>query len=134
MTKRVLLALFLLAVASGTTVVQAAEDLRRTWTLYHSVNPKLGAKGFTKRGVVTLEPSDDNQVQLTVVNDENSLTAKDIDSMMASGWYQVKLVEDKAQDGATPVMTTVPACQMRRSNFRYVFVFLLFVCPWIQWL
>lgn len=104
----------------------AAQDLRRTWTLYHSMNPQLGEQGFSKRGVVTLEPAsgDDNDgannnpVKLTVENDADSFTAANVEAVMSSGWYQVKLVEDGGAASVVPVMTTVPACQLRRSNFR----------------
>lgn len=96
----------------------AATDLKRTWTLYHSMDPKLGESGFTKRGVVTLEP-EDNQAKVTVLNDEEGLSPEQFEKIMSSGWYQLKLVEDgPAKSVPTPVMTTVQACHLRRSNFR----------------
>ena len=94
----------------------AKEDLRRTWTLYHSMDPKLGDKGFTKRGVVTLEP-ENNEAKLTLENDENIFSTEKLEAMMASGWYQVKLVED-GKTGTVPVKTTIPSCHLRRANFR----------------
>eukprot|EP00977_Amphora_coffeiformis_P009034 scaffold2046_cov171-Amphora_coffeaeformis.AAC.1 len=96
--------------------VDAKEDLRRTWTLYHSMDPRLGEKGFTKRGVVTLEP-ENNQAKLTLENDEKSFSAENLEVMMMSGWYQVKLVED-GKTATVPVKTTIPACHLRRANFR----------------
>jgi hypothetical protein len=103
--------------------VAAAEALHRTWTLYHSLDPKLGAAGFTKRGVVTLTSSDDatDGLQLTVENDEEAaLEALSISQMMESGWYQLQLVEEGSPSSVVPVQTTIPACQLRRANFRYV--------------
>lgn len=103
----------------GHVVLAGGDDgLRRTWTLYHSTDPKLGDAGFTKRGVVTLEP-EDNRAKVTVENDENSFSAAEVEKMMSSGWYQLKLVEDGPKDSVpNPVMTTVPACHLRRANFR----------------
>lgn len=108
--------LFFLIVGAVHRSVDAAEDLRRTWTLYHSVDPNLGEKGFSKRGVLTLEPQD-NEINLTIANDDDSLAAENVKAMMASGWYQIKLVED-GKKAPVPVKTTVPACQLRRANFR----------------
>ena len=107
---------FFIIIGIASCHVDAKEALRRTWTLYHSMDPKLGTKGFTKRGVVTLEP-ENNEVKLTLENDENSFTAEHLDTMMTSGWYQVKLVED-GKKAPVPVKTTIPACQLRRANFR----------------
>ena len=103
------------------------------------MDPKLGPNGFRKRGVITLEPegmngNDENsnqQAKVTVVNDDDSFSTTELEQMIKSGWYQLKLVEDNATNNKqhkpqTPVMTTVRACQVRRSNFRYVFI--LFVC------
>ena len=115
---------FTLFVFQGLCTSCTADDLRRTWTLYHSMDPKLGDRGFRKRGVVTLEATADGadnnkQAKLSIENDENSLTAADWEKVMSSGWYQVKLVEegDDAKN-TVPVKTTVPACHLRRANFR----------------
>jgi hypothetical protein len=104
-------------------VAAAAEGLHRTWTLYHSLDPKLGAAGFTKRGVVTLTSGSSQEttdgIQLTIENDEEAaLEALSISQMMESGWYQLQLVEEGSK--VVPVQTTIPACQLRRANFRYV--------------
>lgn len=109
-----------LCILAGTASVGVASDLRRTWTLYHSADPKQGESGFSKRGVLTLEPGE-NEVYLSIENHDNSFSSQDLETMMASGWYQLRLVEDGSADKKIPpVVTTVPACQVRRSNFRYV--------------
>lgn len=49
------------------------------------------------------------------------LSGKQVQAMLRAGWYQLKLVPDDRngnQDAATPVITTVPACLLRRANFR----------------
>ena len=108
--------LFVSLLAVLHSAVAAADDnLQRTWTLYHSMNPKLGDAGFTQRGTVTLQ-ADGDAAQLTAEN--TALTAENVATMMSSGWYQVKLVENGSSSTAVPVMTTVPACQLRRANFR----------------
>ena len=118
-------ALFALVSSFLVDAALATQDLRRKWTLYHSMNPQLGERGFTKRGVVTLEAAGDNDnadnypVKLTVENAVDSFTTANLETIMSSGWYQVKLVEDGGDAASVvPVMTTVPACQLRRSNFR----------------
>jgi hypothetical protein len=86
-------------------------------------------------------------VQWTIEND-SVLTADDVDHMIAEGWYTVIAVPDieNTSKGAgmnsmdskddvdesnipwdTAVMTTVPACQVRRANFRYVIIALVLV-------
>ena len=111
-------AAILLACSCRTFVSAASEDLRRTWTLYHSLDPKLGAKGYTKRGLVTLEAADNNEAKFVIENDDNVLSAADLDTALSSGWYQVKLIENGKTNNAEPVMTSVPACQLRLANFR----------------
>ena len=110
--------MFYIIVGLISNFVNAKDDLRRTWTLYHSMDPKLGDKGFTKRSVVTLEP-ENSEAKLTLENDESSFSAENLEAMMSSGWYQLKLVEN-GKASTVPVKTTIPACHLRRANFRYV--------------
>lgn len=107
-----------LLVLLHSAVAAADDNLQRTWTLYHSMNPKLGDAGFTQRGTVTLQVATDDGDAAQLTAENTALTAENVATMMASGWYQVKLVENGSSSAAVPVMTTVPACQLRRANFR----------------
>jgi hypothetical protein len=128
MGTRALSYILLLFVLLVTTSAVNANDLRRTWTLYHSTDPSKGEEGFTKRGIVSLDPGE-NEIKLSVNNDEGCFSESDLENMMASGWYQVKLVENGADSKSiAPVMTTVPACTVRRANFWYVFFFFCLYC------
>lgn len=119
-TMRVLSVLVVLVTTSAAATATQTSDLRRTWTLYHSTDPSKGEQGFAKRGIVTLQPAD-NEIKLSVENDPDCLSQKDLEEMMMSGWYQVKLVENGPDaKSVVPVMTTVPACTVRRANFRCV--------------
>ncbi len=84
----------------------------RSWQLLHSLD---SGKTFTERGTVALTLTDAGEVEINVVNADNCLDLQSINSL-TGGLYQVKLVKD--QDESTAILTSVPACQVRRANFR----------------
>ncbi len=107
--------------------VNADSPLLKSWTLYHSVD---GGNDFVRRGQIRLgvaavdgdvTSSTEGTPELTIEHDENeNLTTESIHHLIGSGLYQLKLVEDGNE--ANVVMTSVPACHLRRANFRYVLV------------
>jgi len=115
----------------ATPSFSTAEKLEKSWTLSHSFGSTSGT--FTKRGVVTLRIHDsDNDsdnasdsVAAAAVSLEMEhqvdLTEAEIADMLAAGWYQIQLQETgRAGSHARPIRTSVPACQLRRANFRCV--------------
>lgn len=84
----------------------------KSWQLLHSLD---SGKTFTERGTVFLALTDAGEVEINVANADNCLDLQSINSLIG-GLYQVKLVKD--QDESTAVLTSVPACQVRRANFR----------------
>lgn len=105
----------------------AAKDGDLSWTIYHSWNPN---QEFVRRGsLVWGTPiSDDgggevssDKKEFQIINDDDtaSLTAKDIRDMLDYGWYHVKIQGDSTKgSGNTFVFQTVPACNLRRANFK----------------
>jgi len=117
-TKTIMLLFRTLSLAIALLVVrcQAEVDASKSWTLYHSFN---GGVDFAPRGTVKLSIVDDSEVNLEVENTADCLTEAAIESLLQQKWYQLKLVEDN-NDEAPPILTSVPSCQVRRANFRYV--------------
>ena len=87
---------------------------KKSWQLLHSLD---SGKTFSTRGTVSLALNDAGDVEISVANADNSLDLQAVNSL-AGGLYQVKLMRDN--DESTAVLTSVPACQVRRANFRYV--------------
>jgi hypothetical protein len=77
-------------------IVAAAAAASEEWTIYHSFGGD-----FSRRGVLQW-------------NDEESLTPENIQAMLDYGWYHVK-IETSENDY---VLATVPACHLRRANFK----------------
>jgi hypothetical protein len=104
---------------------------QKSWTLFHSTtspaDPSKSAydvdQGFRKRGRVHLSVEGMREVRLTLENDPGTTQGFSTD-----GWYKLLLVPDDDNQASTSsqvshvdgVETTVPACQVRRANFRYV--------------
>jgi hypothetical protein len=113
------------AAAATASAGSAAASLGKKWILYHSIGPSVGGDDpqWVRRGTVDLnvnvDGNSEDQVKLTVENDEGCLSETAIQSLMESKWYRLKL-EEESTDGGRPlsVMTTVSSCQVRRSNFR----------------
>ena len=79
-----------------------------TWTIYHSWD---GGHSYTRRGVLEWKGEEGG---LVLTNDENSLTKEQVAAMLDFGWYQIKI--DTAEGDY--VLATVPACSIRRANFK----------------
>jgi hypothetical protein len=111
--------LLLFSFASITTIMA---ETNVSWTVYHSWNPQ---QQFVKRGTINFNPTDISQDSrkdelLQVVN-EQPLQPKDVTDMLEYGWYHVKLVPSSSKDEEGAVLGTVPACYLRRSNFKDLF-------------
>ncbi len=95
----------------------------KSWELLHSLD---SGKSFSSRGTVSLALNDAGEVEISVANADSCLDLQTVNSL-AGGLYQIKLIKDN--DESTAVLTSVPACQVRRANFRYVdvlhFIFFL---------
>mmetsp|Transcript_16271 Transcript_16271/g.25312 ORF Transcript_16271/g.25312 Transcript_16271/m.25312 type:complete len:267 (-) Transcript_16271:1193-1993(-) len=87
-----------------------AKGAKKTLSLYHAVN----GGDFVKRGIVTLEATKEKGIKAEVQN-EIQLDSASIDAMVETGLYQLKVVDDKTGQS---VLASVPACQVRRANFR----------------
>ena len=117
----------------------AAEPSPKSWTLYHAILKDDAEPSFVPRGTVKLSlksddakssgtkkkkmplgVQDDLPYGLTLEHKENVLSPEFLNALLDdSAMYQLKLVSDDSPN-AVPVITTVPACQVRRANFRYV--------------
>jgi hypothetical protein len=124
-----------LALLSAVQVVAAAKDGSISWTVYHSWNQN---QDYVRRGSLVWGPpssdgetkdaaaaaaalsNDDKQkYEFQIMNDDASasLTAKDINDMLEYGWYHVK-IQGNEDDSSNFVFQTVPACNLRRANFK----------------
>jgi hypothetical protein len=121
-------------VAFGSPSVSVADNPVVSWTIYHSWNPQ---QDFVRRGSLIWSggSGEDQQTAstttatsvgsgnmdvdniLTVVNDV-TLTGQAIREMLDYGWYHVRIVPDNISDSDDVVMGTVPACTLRRANFK----------------
>jgi hypothetical protein len=82
----------------------------KAWQLLHSLD---SGKTFTERGTVSLDLNEDGQVDIKLDHTDNCLDLEAVNALSSTGLYQVKLVKD-----STEILTSVPACQVRRANFR----------------
>jgi hypothetical protein len=138
------LCLLLLVCSLTVTAVTADNDndssktLQKSWTLLHSFGGSAGSGGsadFTKRGTITLsidETASDPADAVTMeIENQVEFTPADVQAMLDNQWYQLKIEPASAsasgagknsnKDGSlSAVRTSVPACQLRRANFRYV--------------
>jgi hypothetical protein len=100
-----LLILFSLAIHAA---CEEAAVVQKTWTLHHSTAPNQ----WEARGRIRLEVQDE-KAKLNVENFE--VTTDKVSSILEMEFYQLKLVDDSS---SSAVVTTVPACLLRRANFR----------------
>lgn len=89
-------------------VMQMVQASGPSWTIYHSWN---AGQDFARRG--ELQWSEEEET-LVVTNDESAVTKENIQAMLDYGWYHVK-IENSNDDF---VLSTVPACNLRRANFK----------------
>eukprot|EP00536_Pseudo-nitzschia_multiseries_P006106 jgi/Psemu1/239115/estExt_Genewise1.C_1260016 len=128
MVSSLLTVLALLSTALQPVPVAAANDAGLSWTIYHSWNPN---QQFVRRGNLVWGPKQsssedgkdgenggDETKEFRIVNDDTSanLTGKDIRAMLEYGWYHVKIQSE--DDAGSFVFQTVPACNLRRANFK----------------
>jgi hypothetical protein len=91
----------------------------KAWQLLHSLD---SGKTFTERGTVSLDLNEDGQVDIKLDHADNCLDLDAVNALSSAGLYQVKLVKDSVE-----ILTSVPACHVRRANFRYV---RMHACEW----
>ena len=110
----------------------------RSWTLYHAIVDGKSDPDFTILGQITLTIKDANEAAVKKDKKLSPLKGKDTDSrfkvelehkeetlssdfiqkiLEEGSFYQLKLVP-KDSRSAPSIIATVPACQLRRSNFR----------------
>jgi hypothetical protein len=103
-------------------VVKAAE-VSSSWIVYHSWNPQ---QEFRRRGTISWRVSvngedtntnNDSDDGFEMINDDE-LSPEDIQALLEYGWYHVKLVSSNGDDKNDSVLSTVPACHVRRANFK----------------
>ena len=96
----------------------------KSWTLHHRIlDPESSVatalSDWSIRGNVklTIDPSAEESVLVEMSNDDDSLTEAFAIALTSSsaGWYQLKLQDDTSK---TEILTSVPACHVRRANFR----------------
>lgn len=101
----------------------AASDSSLSWSIYHSWN---AGQEFVRRGSLVWEAKSDSdganseKKEFEIINDGESasLTPKDIREMLEYGWYHVKIQGDNSNGDDDFVFQTVPACNLRRANFK----------------
>ena len=93
--------------------------LLKTFKIYHALTPNK----FTPRGTIQLSLSlQDGTIVTSVEHEENCLAEnvalEAMDKLLESGgFYRVKVVD---LESGTSVLASVPGCDIRRANFRYV--------------
>ena len=116
----------------------ATASVGRSWTLYHAVVDGKSDPDFTVRGQITLSLKDTNEASVKKDKKVSPLKGKDVDSpfqvelqhreekvssdfiqqiLKEDSFYQLKLVSNDSRS-APSLISTVPACQLRRANFR----------------
>ena len=127
-----------LVVAAAGTTTATTTPASLSWTVYHSWDSD---QTFQRRGVLTWTGSDSStetdsneDVPSTtstikkddptmkagfrfVNDDEATITQKDVQDMLSYGWYHIK-IQGSGSDGSDYTMATVPACNLRRANFK----------------
>jgi len=82
----------------------------KSWKLLHSLD---NGKSFTARATVDLGLNDEGEVEIKIENNADCLSLDALEDL--KGLYQVKLIDDESK---TTVISSVPACEVKRSNFR----------------
>jgi hypothetical protein len=110
---------FLSLALSGT----GADPTVKSWALLHSTTGGRAGEdeSFRRRGRVQLTVEGGKDAKIELENDPDAMKG-----FRDQGWYRLRLVPERGDSSAPAeldgVETTVPACQLRRANFRYVSV------------
>jgi len=99
----------------ATIAVIAADSsaTSKSWTLHHSFD---SGQTFTERGTLTLGFNTDKVDSSLEMKLENNKDCIDIGSTnLQSELYQLKITSNTAD---AEIVTSVPACQIRRANYR----------------
>jgi len=93
--------------------VAASANGGLSWTIYHSWNQ---GQEFSRRGKLVWGPTEESDnFEFQIVNDESTIfQPSDVRDLLEYGWYHVKIVGSNDQS----VFQTVPACNLRRANFK----------------
>jgi len=102
----------LLVFSSQHVTATAAVAAQKSWTLWHSFD---SGKTFTERGVLTLGLlEEDGTLEMKLKQQENCVVVAD-PLKLQSELYQLKIISSTDE---MEILTSVPACQIRRANFR----------------
>jgi hypothetical protein len=111
--------LFCLLGNAQAETADAKVKVLKTFKVYHSLSPNAE---FTPRGTIQFTSSADGSGSLesSMQHEESCLAGEDISNDMAAliasnGFYRVKIVDEQS---GTSALASVPACEVRRSNFR----------------
>jgi hypothetical protein len=119
-SQRMWLVVASLAVASTTAILGAAAAETAaaaafSWTIYHSWD---GGNEYTRRGVLEYKKGNgEEEAGFVITNDEAALTKDQVAAMLDFGWYHVK-IDTNTGNGDDFVLATIPACNLRRANFK----------------
>ena len=128
-------------IAQGTATATATNDnataitAQKTFKIYHSLGL---TKPFLPRGTITFSTesnvdtdggtASNANINTVVENDESCLGENALQGMdelvSEGGFYRIKIV-DEENDGKS-VLASVPGCEVKRANFRYVCFVLIF--------
>ena len=111
-----LLALVLLV--SLSQKISAEAPIRLSWSLQHAVVSAGQEPQFERRGYVTLTVPQDSVTAALEIENEDVSVAKVSEQLLdvnTPKLYQLRLISDTSD---RYVLTTVPACQVLRANFR----------------
>lgn len=129
------IALTLTTIAQETAIATATNDnataitAQKTFKIYHSLGQ---TKPFLPRGTITFstesnvdaDAGTDSNVNINTVveNDESCLgenALQDMDELVSEGgFYRIKIVDE--ENNGKSVLASVPGCEVKRANFRYV--------------
>ena len=123
----VVLLLALVAVTAAEAETDSNKTLQKSWTLFHSFGDAV--TDFTKRGTIRLSVDEnaagiakDPSAAVTMeIENDVEFSPADVEKLLEHGWYQLKIVpddKDSKSSSVPAVRTSVPACQLRRANFR----------------
>ena len=108
----------------GSVLPGGAEAKTKSWTLYHRLMTPGSSENenWDVRGTIELVVDGAEEAVMTLDNTENALTtdlAQSLTSSSEASFYQLRLVENDTEAKHAPeLLTSVPACHVRRANFR----------------
>ena len=109
---------FLALSLQGLAQTTAEAPIKLSWSLHHAVVTADQEPRFERRGAITLTvPQDSVTATLQIENEDVSASkvAEQLLDIDTPKLYQIRLISNNDD---RYVLTTVPACQVLRANFR----------------